>query len=184
MPALSQYALLPNIAFREHFQRVHRPVQCRRCYRTFSFKHRERSAAVSELDAHYQQDEPCRRGLASLKEGINDAEWSRICEDKKKSWKSKGKDKATNINQTSNPSKQWYEIWAIICPDMEAPSTPCEYITRGNFAALTYTRVSASTLPWTDCLTISIFWMSPKTSISSSSVQSNAQYYTDQMKIF
>ncbi|KAL5314287.1 hypothetical protein ACEPPN_018712 [Leptodophora sp. 'Broadleaf-Isolate-01'] len=109
---------------KEHFQRVHRPVQCRRCYRTFSFKHRERSAAVSELDAHYQQDEPCRRGLASLKEGINDAEWSRICEDKKKSWKSKGKDKATNINQTSNPSKQWYEIWAIICPDMEAPSTP------------------------------------------------------------
>ncbi|KAH7317232.1 hypothetical protein BKA65DRAFT_570721 [Rhexocercosporidium sp. MPI-PUGE-AT-0058] len=118
-PGWSTIALL-----KEHLQRVHRPVQCPRCYCDFAFKSRERSAAVSERDIHLQQDEPCKRGLALLKEGISEAEWSRISEDRKKIRKGKGKEKAISINQAANPSAQWYEIWSILCPDLKRPSTP------------------------------------------------------------
>lgn len=114
-----------NKYFREHLGRAHRPVQCEHCYHIFPFKSEDRSYAVSELEKHIQQDDRCPRGSASLEEGINDAEWSRLSEEKKKNRKGKSK-RNTTPEQTQSPSKQWYEIWTVLFPKIPRPSTPCQ----------------------------------------------------------
>lgn len=108
---------------KEHLGRAHRPVQCEHCYHIFPFKSEDRSYAVSELEKHIQQDDRCPRGSASLEEGINDAEWSRLSEEKKKNRKGKSK-RNTTPEQTQSPSKQWYEIWTVLFPKIPRPSTP------------------------------------------------------------
>jgi hypothetical protein len=52
-------------------------------------------------------------------------EWSRLSE-KKKNRKDKGKRKVTTPEKPQSALEQWYEIWVILFPDIEAPPTPCE----------------------------------------------------------
>ncbi|CZR67828.1 uncharacterized protein PAC_17727 [Phialocephala subalpina] len=106
---------------KEHLKRVHYPVQCERCYAIFKFKRGERSSAVSELASHRQQEERCPRLPDSLKEGISDAEWSRLSEEKKNR---KGKDATPEKPQSA--VDKWKEIWIILFPTIEAPQTPFE----------------------------------------------------------
>jgi hypothetical protein len=60
-----------------------------------------------------------------LKEGINDIEWSRLSEEKK-TRKGKGNPKVTTPEKPQSALEQWYEIWVILFPGIEIPSTPCE----------------------------------------------------------
>jgi hypothetical protein len=82
---------------------------------------------VSKRDQHLQQYEPCPRRSGSLKEGITDAEWTRLSEENKKNRKGKSKRNFTTPEQTQSPFEQWYEIWTILFPDIPRPSTPCKY---------------------------------------------------------
>ncbi|KAE8451706.1 hypothetical protein EG329_003163 [Mollisiaceae sp. DMI_Dod_QoI] len=84
-----------------------------------------RSSAVSELVEHMQQEIRCVRRPSSLKEGINDVEWSRLSEEKKKNRKGKSKDRVTSPEQTPSSFEQWNEIWAVLFPDEPHPPTPC-----------------------------------------------------------
>ncbi|KAF8854036.1 hypothetical protein BDZ45DRAFT_51012 [Acephala macrosclerotiorum] len=104
---------------KEHLKRVHYPVQCERCYLIFEFKRGQRSPAVSKLAEHRQQEERCPRQADSLKEGISDAEWSRLSEEKKSR-----KGKAAIPEKPQSAVDKWKEIWIILFPTAEVPQTP------------------------------------------------------------
>ncbi|PVH69697.1 hypothetical protein DL98DRAFT_661547 [Cadophora sp. DSE1049] len=110
-------------SLKEHLKRVHRPVQCARCYQIFPFKGVPRSSAIGELAKHLRQERRCEENPDSMKEGIDDAEWSRLSEEKK-TQKGKGKRKVPTPEKPRSALEQWYEIWVILFPGIEAPPTP------------------------------------------------------------
>jgi hypothetical protein len=87
----------------------------------FNFKGSNRSSAVSELERHRQLDEPCPRNAESMKEGISDAQWTSL-EEKKQARKRKG----IPEEKPKSEVDKWNDIWKILFPNIDVPSTPCE----------------------------------------------------------
>jgi hypothetical protein len=91
---------------RDHFKN-HRIAQCERCFTIFDSK--------ADLVSHRGQEQMCSKGDPSLKEGINDGEWEKIEE---------------LVKARAHPGRQdydkWYDIWAILFPEISPPSTPCK----------------------------------------------------------
>ncbi|RDW67723.1 hypothetical protein BP6252_09119 [Coleophoma cylindrospora] len=89
---------------KEHLKRVHRPAQCDRCYWI--------APSVQELQTHRRNPEPCPINPDSMKEGINEVQWTSL------EIKAKTKRSATSDLQ------KWNEIWGILFPTIEPPSHP------------------------------------------------------------
>jgi hypothetical protein len=98
---------------REHLKRKHYPVQCGRCFQTFTGP--DRAALLVALQDHSRHDTPCNLRDPSLKEGISDDQW--VLLDKKKSIRK---------DQELSSVEKWYEIWAVLFPELSKPETPCE----------------------------------------------------------
>jgi hypothetical protein len=105
---------------REHLKRKHYPVQCDRCCRIFKFKSNDRSSAVTELEQHRQLDDACPKNPQSMKEGISDAQWARLEE------KSSKKGKSSGMEKPKSDLDKWNDIWRILFPGRNPPSTPCK----------------------------------------------------------
>jgi hypothetical protein len=98
---------------REHLKRKHYPVQCGRCFQTFTGP--DRAVLLVALQNHSRHDTPCTLRDPSLKEGISDDQWTLL--DKKKS---------VRKDQEFSSVEKWYEIWAILFPELSKPETPCK----------------------------------------------------------
>lgn len=94
-------------------KRKHYPVQCDRCYHIFYGP--DRAASALELEAHRQLPDSCDLKDASLKEGISDAQWAKL--DKKKT---------AMKSQASSKIEKYWEIWDILFPAIQHPTTPCK----------------------------------------------------------
>lgn len=117
-------------------KRKHYPVQCGRCFRVFSAA--DRSKALSDLGEHNRSTTLCELKSASLKEGISDSQWAQL--EKKKS---------TKKDQETSTVEKWYEIWAILFPDVgeeSRPKTPCKLIEFGFARELTFLGYDNSTM--------------------------------------
>jgi len=85
------------------------PVQCNRCYRLFTG-----SDTHGQLIEHYRAAEPCEIGDSILVEGISEAQWAQLEKQNRKK------------NQELHKVDKWFEIWRVLFPDKEPPSTPCK----------------------------------------------------------
>jgi hypothetical protein len=94
--------------FRHHFETVHRPPQCERCYCLFPDR--------NKLHDHRREREGCPIGEVDLKEGIDDPQWDGI----KVVLSAQGQRRVNDISR-------WYAIWKILFPGVEEPSNPCKH---------------------------------------------------------
>ncbi len=93
---------------RRHFETVHRPPQCERCYRLFSDR--------NKLHDHRRELDGCIIGEDDLKEGIGDPQWDEI----KVVLSAQGRRRINDVSR-------WYAIWKILFPGVEEPSNPCKH---------------------------------------------------------
>lgn len=80
-----------------------------------------RSSAVAELAKHHQLDEICLKGSPSMKEGISDAQWVNLIEEKQCR-----KGKAAAAQTPKSDVDKWKDIWGILFPQLPVPLTPCK----------------------------------------------------------
>ena len=95
-------------SFRRHFETVHRPPQCERCYRLFPDR--------NKLHDHRREPEGCLIGEVNLKEGIDDPQWDKI----KVVLSAQGRRRINDVSR-------WYAIWKILSPGVEEPSNLCKH---------------------------------------------------------
>ncbi|PMD28907.1 hypothetical protein L207DRAFT_446321 [Hyaloscypha variabilis F] len=81
-------------SFGRHFETVHRPPQCERCYRLFPDS--------KKLNDNRREPEGCLIGEVDLKEGIDDPQWDEI----EVLLSAQGRRRINNVSR-------WYAIWNI-----------------------------------------------------------------------
>ncbi|TLD12804.1 uncharacterized protein PgNI_04463 [Pyricularia grisea] len=94
---------------KEHLKRKHTVVQCQRCYKIFRGQSREASV---KLEEHSRTDEPCQKGDPNLREGISTTQWASLDRQNRKK------------PQEAHKLEKWFEIWTILFPGKEKPTTP------------------------------------------------------------
>ncbi|KAJ4286399.1 hypothetical protein N0V88_008022 [Collariella sp. IMI 366227] len=94
-------------------KRVHSPVQCERCKEVFSIGNgRDRAQCMDELAKHREQEKSCELRDASLKEGVDQAQWAKLD-------KNNGR-----RNQEVHKVDKWFEIWDVLFPEVARPDNP------------------------------------------------------------
>ncbi|KAK3304744.1 uncharacterized protein B0T15DRAFT_495185 [Chaetomium strumarium] len=96
---------------KEHLKRVHSPVQCERCKMTFNVT-KDRAQALTDLAEHRKREEPCELRDASLKEGIDEAQWAKLEKQNRKR------------NQEVHRVEKWFEMWDVLFPGSARPDNP------------------------------------------------------------
>ncbi|KAK4235546.1 POZ-AT hook-and zinc finger-containing protein 1 [Achaetomium macrosporum] len=96
---------------KEHLKRVHSPVQCERCKMTFNVG-KDRAQALTELAEHRKREEPCELRDASLKEGVDEAQWAKLEKQNRRR------------NQEVHRVEKWFEMWDILFPGSARPDNP------------------------------------------------------------
>jgi hypothetical protein len=76
---------------------------------------------VAELGKHRQLDEVCPKRPSSMKEGISDAQWTNLIEEKQSR-----KGKAATTQLPKSDVDKWKDIWEILFPHLPVPNTPCQ----------------------------------------------------------
>lgn len=99
---------------REHLKRVHKPVQCERCYEVFSGS--SHASCIENLRKHRRQENGCSLGDSSLRAEIDDAQWAALSAMNKGS----SKPKVTDRDRVT----RWFEIWMILFPGQPKPKSP------------------------------------------------------------
>ncbi|GAB1312695.1 POZ-, AT hook-, and zinc finger-containing protein 1 [Madurella fahalii] len=98
---------------KEHLKRVHSPVQCERCKQTFSTGNgRDRAQCLEDLAAHRKSEVPCALRDATLKEGVDEAQWAKLEKQNRKK------------NQEVHRVEKWFEMWDVLFPGVAHPKSP------------------------------------------------------------
>jgi len=79
---------------------------------------------AKKLEEHQRLEVPCQLKPETeiAKEGISDHQWADLTKQANK------KSKGNSCPLPKNTVEKWNEIWAVLFPDMQAPSNPCKLI--------------------------------------------------------